>query len=156
MSIHLYTIDTTDCWLLVYMLISHTTSRALRSNGRTTWRLIALTPLALAFTYKSIGTWTAGRHSTSNQSTSRASQLYSFLRPYRLAPSKFTRSASTMETISSLPPSELGNYEVLADFHLDYAPVNVLKIRSKKTGFSVVVGQAKTPIVGDRTNVVIS
>jgi len=35
----------------------------------------------------------------------------------------------------------------LTEFQLDYAPVNVLKLRSKKTGFSVVVGQTKTPIV---------
>ncbi|KAJ9101136.1 hypothetical protein QFC21_003354 [Naganishia friedmannii] len=41
---------------------------------------------------------------------------------------------------------DLGNYEVLTEFSLDYAPVTVTKYRSKKTGFQVVVGNHKSPI----------
>lgn len=38
---------------------------------------------------------------------------------------------------------DLGNYEVLSEFSLEYAPVTVTKYRSKKTGFQVVVGNHK-------------
>jgi hypothetical protein len=38
---------------------------------------------------------------------------------------------------------DLGNYEVLTEFSLEYAPVTVTKYRSKKTGFQVVVGNHK-------------
>jgi hypothetical protein len=49
--------------------------------------------------------------------------------------------------MASLSPSQLGNYEILTDFKLEYAPVNIIKLRSRKTGLEVVVGQTKTPIV---------
>lgn len=48
--------------------------------------------------------------------------------------------ATTSESIN------LGNYELLTEFKLDYAPVTITKYRSKKTGFSVVVGDHKSPI----------
>lgn len=38
---------------------------------------------------------------------------------------------------------DLGDYEVLTEFSLEYAPVTVTKYRSKKTGFQVVVGNHK-------------
>ncbi|KAJ9111193.1 hypothetical protein QFC20_002687 [Naganishia adeliensis] len=41
---------------------------------------------------------------------------------------------------------DLGDYEVLTEFSLEYAPVTVTKYRSKKTGFQVVVGNHKAPI----------
>lgn len=44
---------------------------------------------------------------------------------------------------SSAPEVDLGNYEVLADFALEYAPVQVTKYRSKKTGLQAVVGNHK-------------
>lgn len=43
---------------------------------------------------------------------------------------------------------DLGNYEVLTEFSLDYAPVTVTKYRSKKTGFQVVVGNHKGKSAG--------
>lgn len=39
--------------------------------------------------------------------------------------------------------AEFGNYEVLTDFELAFAPVRVTKFRSKKTGLQVVLGHHK-------------
>jgi hypothetical protein len=50
---------------------------------------------------------------------------------------------STIMSASSTPDVDLGNYEILSDFALEYAPVTVTKYRSKKTGFQVVVGNHK-------------
>lgn len=41
---------------------------------------------------------------------------------------------------------DCGNYELLSEFKLDYAPASVAKYRSKKTGFTVVVADNKAPI----------
>lgn len=40
----------------------------------------------------------------------------------------------------------LGNYERLTEFKLPYAPVEISKYRSKKTGFQVVVANNRAPI----------
>jgi hypothetical protein len=50
---------------------------------------------------------------------------------------------STSSASSSNGEVDLGNYEVLSEFSLEYAPVTVTKYRSKKTGFQVVVGNHK-------------
>jgi hypothetical protein len=43
------------------------------------------------------------------------------------------------------PPTnaELGNYEILTDFDFDFAPVRIIKFRSKATGLQVVLGNHK-------------
>ncbi len=59
-------------------------------------------------------------------------------------PAVFRSYSTKMENIASLDTAVLGNYELLTEFKLDYAPVVVSKLRSKKTGFSVVVGNNKS------------
>lgn len=48
-----------------------------------------------------------------------------------------------MTATASPSGGDLGAYELLTEFKLDYAPVTVSKYRSKKTGFQVVVGDHK-------------
>ena len=67
---------------------------------------------------------------------------------------KFFATSATMSADSPRHSGEvdLGNYEVLSEFSLEYAPVTVTKYRSKKTGFQVVVGNHKGKCVCCHTN----
>ena len=54
-----------------------------------------------------------------------------------------TSAAMSADSANTSGGVDLGNYEVLSEFSLEYAPVTVTKYRSKKTGFQVVVGNHK-------------
>lgn len=45
--------------------------------------------------------------------------------------------------MSYLQDIDLGNYDLITDFQLDSAPVHVIKLRSRRTGLQVVLGQHK-------------
>ncbi|KAJ9110895.1 hypothetical protein QFC19_001404 [Naganishia cerealis] len=54
-----------------------------------------------------------------------------------------TSTCSTRMMPSTIIDAELGQYEVLADFKLGFAPIRMLKLRSKVTGLRVVVADYK-------------
>ena len=74
-------------------------------------------------------------------SSTRLSSRISSLPPIK----KFitTSAAMSADSVNTSGGVDLGNYEVLSEFSLEYAPVTVTKYRSKKTGFQVVVGNHK-------------
>ncbi|KAJ9101074.1 hypothetical protein QFC21_003292 [Naganishia friedmannii] len=48
---------------------------------------------------------------------------------------------------ATLSDTELGHYEILADFKLGFAPIRVFKLRSKVTGMRVVVADYRAPVI---------
>ncbi|KAJ9110677.1 hypothetical protein QFC19_001506 [Naganishia cerealis] len=99
--------------------------------------LTTLRPTSLAKTLISKGNNSLQSISHLKAATSALSPPLTFLNAK--LPTHTIRNMST----SATQKVDLGNYEVLTEFSLDYAPVTVTKYRSKKTGFQVVVGNHK-------------